>query len=77
MEDELFPIEQTLMPSPKVAWIEKHRIRVERLDENPPETRWKVSGFGRPKVAYASSRDEALAEWGVINNVRLWNEEEA
>jgi hypothetical protein len=73
-QDELFPVESTLMPSPQVAWIEKHRLRVQRLDENPPEKRWKVSASGRPAAGFAATRDEALADWGVENCVRLWNE---
>lgn len=69
---ELFPAKAEQQLSPRLAWKIKHQIKVvRRKAESPPvfaEAAGKLIGRGE-------NEDEALGDFGVKNQVPLWNEE--
>lgn len=79
---ELFEVPQHL--SPRLAWIKRHRVVVERVNaetsggfkwicrtEHPP-----LAGFWPPNsIGGGETEDEAIADFAIAAGIRLWNEE--
>jgi len=83
MTNTLFPMPDS--PSPRMRWLEKHKVVVEDAtelgtrkkqycahfaDDDPDKSDLPYYGWG-----YGDSADDALADFASKNNLKLWNEE--
>lgn len=83
MSDELFEVPEC--KSPKLQWMEKHRVEVKRLgfDVGPDEEdedgrrlfQYNASDDGWKHSYGGETEDDALAAWARARGKRLWNEE--
>lgn len=75
MTEELFPASTVTVESPRLSWIRRHSLTLERCDHSRLKfCAW--SPFPMTDVSYGVTEDDALADWARRNGVRLWNEEE-
>jgi hypothetical protein len=84
---ELFEIE--VSESPRLKWIRGHALRTHYDKDVSPGDECEISGeklypwvaftgapnFPRPDAGYGNTEDEALCDWAIKMEVRLWNEE--
>lgn len=84
---ELFPPESVSMKSPRLEWLERHRLVLHDFGAGgeSPETgmdfkRW-VCRVQEPDFterdcgAHGDTQEDAIADWARRNGVKLWNEE--
>lgn len=80
---ELFPAQEVAGKSPRLKWLENHRLSVwKNAAAEVPCEAWLAAVFevdGQlPKdslIGEGHTEADAIADWARRNNVRLWNEE--
>ena len=91
-DPELFPLETVASPSPRLAWMRRHRIRTFYRADMEPEFSWAAwserSGeytneddasymLNEGHVMFGETEDEALNNFCIENKIKYWNEEDA
>ena len=74
MSEELFPAENVTVKSPRLRWMEKHKLNTRCSGKF-----W-FAGQGEPingRIGSGLTEDDAITAWAKANHVRLWNEEGA
>ena len=75
--DELFSLPPT--KSPKQKWIERHNLNTSEAPElAEPWSCWAgnlSAALDAGTVAHGNTEEDAIVQWAIQNNVRLWNEE--
>ena len=84
MNSELFPASIVTVKSPRLRWMERHKLITQEFpDVKPgdecPETgnpihRWEAWQVGAAPCG-GPTEDDAIIAWAKANGVRLWNEE--
>lgn len=77
---ELFPIASITKLTPRAAWMKKNCLVLrEEWSEWDDKVMWTctkdVGGF-RSRYGWGETEHDAICEWAIKNNVRLWNEEQ-
>ena len=72
MSEFLFDVPQ--VDSPRLAWMKKHKLWARQnvvLNDL-----WRcIQEGGRTVDGEGTTEDEAITDWAIQNDVRLWNEE--
>lgn len=79
--NQLFDIPES--KSPKLLWMEKHGVKTHQSDlSEDPWIAWlasneSVDGLPRnmEKCGYGNTKDEAITDLAIKNNLKFWNEE--
>jgi len=81
-EEEMFDSKSVEKDSPRLAWFKKHNVSTYRTphmaDEDEPWNCWSgplQEAVNNNRYATGETEDEAIANWAIENEVRLWNEE--
>lgn len=75
--------------SPRLRWLKKHDVHTHHNKNVQPGDEDELSGetiypwvaykglpnFPMPNAGYGNTEHEAIVDWAIKNNVRLWNEE--
>ena len=76
---ELFPPETVTKPSPRLVWLEKHRVNtIFTCGMDEPYSAWSGDlreALEEDDVHCGKSQDEALTKLAKASGWRLWNEE--
>lgn len=76
MTDNLFDIPEQL--SPRLAWMKKHDIRINKDDNRDDKRIWRACGEDQDDdtfEGYGSTEDEAIVDIAKKLHLKLWNEE--
>lgn len=68
---ELFPVEETMMDSPRISWIKKYSVSVRQTARGYYATSMRCS---IANAGTGATEEEAIRDLGVQNNWTLWNE---
>ena len=82
MSDELFPAESVTVKSPRLRWMEKHRVQTYKspkmADEDYPWNAWTGEldeALNADSYGSGRTEEDAVVSWALKNDVMLWHEE--